>query len=152
MSRLLGKELPDSLLEYLGGKIARQARNVILVVTVDPEGWPHVAMLSHWEVLARDKRNIRMATYASSSTTANLQRTGKTTLVITYGGTTYYIKTTAALLLRNRSGDQSNCIFNLTVDKVLQDELQGTEIATGITYSEKGGAEPHRLVYEELRK
>ena len=150
MAVLVGRELPRRLLRSLGGDVDKQHGKVILVLTTDREGWPHVAMLSHWEVFARDVANIRIATYASSRTTKNLLRTGKVTMVLADKGMAYYIKGTASP--RASPTQDSNRFFNVKVKMVMEDELPGASITTGIRYTEERKVEPHRPIRRELEK
>ena len=70
MSRALGNELPDDLFHALWSEDAgRQTGKVIVVSTVDAEGWAHPALLSYREVGARDRTSLRVVTYAESRTT-----------------------------------------------------------------------------------
>ncbi len=126
--------------------------NVILLATSDKEGWPHIAMLSNWEVFAKDGTNIRVAAYDSSTTTANLLRNGRATLALIDRGMTYYVKGKATLLKRNAESDAYNSIFKIRVSEVLEDKLLGTKITSGITYRKEKGVEPHEELYEELTR
>lgn len=151
MTTLVGKELPAPLLANLRADPSRHRGKVILALTTNNRGWPHVAMLSHWEVLAMDKNSIRIATYDGSTTTKNIERSGAVTLVVIDRQMAFYIKGKASFLGRPR-GDASNKIFGVRVGQVLKDELHGTEIVTGIRYSEKIQLEPHALLREQLEK
>ena len=77
MSKLVGVQLPDDLYQrLLGNDLEQNAEKVILLATVDEGGWPHLAMLSYLEVIAKDQRNLRLATYNSSRTTRNMRANG----------------------------------------------------------------------------
>ncbi|MBI4482943.1 MAG: hypothetical protein HY652_08650 [Acidobacteria bacterium] len=96
MSRLVGTQLPDPLWELLNGQHLGDHQNkAILVATVDPENWPHFAMLSFLEVIAISREELRLGPYVGSGTTANMKRTGKVTLGFVDEGFVYYVKGTA---------------------------------------------------------
>ena len=77
MSKLVGDELPNDLYQrLLGNDLEQSAEKVILLATVDESGWPHLAMLSYFEVVAKDQRNLRLATYNRSRTTRNMRANG----------------------------------------------------------------------------
>ena len=57
MSRFLADHLTDALLAFRRSRHHRVDR-AILIVTVDEHGWPHPAMLSSLELVARDARNV----------------------------------------------------------------------------------------------
>ena len=66
MSQLLGKDLPAPLLMRLsGGEIAAHEGKIIPIVTVDDAGWPHPALLSYYEIAAKDASTLDMALWKS---------------------------------------------------------------------------------------
>lgn len=146
----VGKELPSRVLSILGRSAGRNKGKVLLILTTDSSGWPHVAMLSHWEVFAGDAKNIRIATYASSGTTENILRTKKVTVVLVERATAYYVKGTAEPQVAPKLG--GNLFFNVRVDSVLKDGLPGSKITTGIRYVEERKVESHEDVRRKIEK
>ena len=77
MTRSLGDSFPDVLLPLLDGRdLPGRMGKAILIATTDACGWPHPALLSYGEVVAMDRRHIRLATYRESTTSGNLLRDG----------------------------------------------------------------------------
>jgi hypothetical protein len=140
MSRLLGSELPPDLMARLSGRdLASVASKVIQVVTVDDAGWPHPALLSYFEVVAKDPTRVRLATYATSTTSGNARRSGKLTLVVIDERVAYYVKTHAMELAPAMRATQWNAAFECRVEQVLADEVDeerepGAYMASGVTY------------------
>lgn len=140
MARYVGNELPDDLYQRLRGTdLKAYADKVILISTVDAEGWPHPAMLSYFEVIAKDLRNIRMATYKDSSTTGNMRRARRATLSIIDKRIAYYVKGSVEEIRREMNCTPDNSILNLRVEQVLKDEVNeelepGAYVACGVTY------------------
>ncbi|MGH9969555.1 MAG: pyridoxamine 5'-phosphate oxidase family protein [Pyrinomonadaceae bacterium] len=140
MSRLLAAELNEDLLTRLGGKdLQLNADKVILIATVDYAGRPHPAMLSYFEVVARDRSNIRFATYKDSSTTGNMLHTGKATMSIIDERVAYYVKGSVTKLETQMRCAPHNAKLNLRVEEVLADEANeefepGAYVASGVTY------------------
>ena len=140
MAKLVSKELTDDLYKRLCGQfVDEHAGKVILIHTVDSNGWPHPAILSYFEVAAQDRRNIRLATYNTSNTTENMRRTGRVTLSIFDERVTYYIKGTATELCTEMRSAPHNSKLNVAVETVLIDEADpvlepGAYIASGIRY------------------
>src|SRR5437660_10973152 len=96
MSRELGNELPEALRSLLDGRdLTGRMAKAILIATVDANGWAHPALLSYGEVVALDARRLRVATYRSSRTSANLRRSGRLTLCLIEAGMAYYLKAQA---------------------------------------------------------
>ena len=140
MSKSLGDELNDDLLRRLSGEdLESCADKVILITTLDESGRPHPAMLSYFEVVARDRRNIRMATYKDSHTSDNMRRNGKATLSVIDGRIAYYIKGSVLEQKREMASAAHSSKLNLKVEAVLADEANeefepGAYVASGITY------------------
>ena len=153
MPKSAGRELTDDLFRRLCGKfVDEHASQVILIHTVDENGWPHPAILSYFEVAATDRHNIRLATYKTSRTTRNIRRTGKVTLSIFDERVVYYIKGTAEIAGNMRSATH-NARINVGVEEVLIDQADpmlepGAYITAGITCANPNP--PARAVLKEL--
>jgi hypothetical protein len=107
-------------------------------------------MLSRWEIAAKNRKNLLMATYPTSITTENLKRNSRVTIVVVDKGISYYLKCTAKELPERLSDGSTNTIFSVKVEQVLEDKLQGAKITSGIKYREKARSEPHLASYAEL--
>src|SRR5438093_9717924 len=123
MSRKLGTTLPADLLTRLaGGNLEPVASKVIQIVTVDAGGWPHAALLSYFEVVAKDPTSVRLATYANSTTSGNMRRNGKVTLVVIDERVAYYVKGHAVELTSSMQATEWNAAFECRVADVTADE------------------------------
>jgi Pyridoxamine 5'-phosphate oxidase len=137
MSTFVADQLPEALREQLSRDHAREHANRALVIcTADETGWPHPAMLSSYEVVAIDARNVRLATHVSSRTTRNMKANGRLTLILVDAGIAYYVKGDVLLLSASMKSSPALAMFNLRVDSVLADDPQAYEnarITSGIT-------------------
>jgi len=146
MAKLIGQELPDDLYARLrGDDLEACAEKVILISTVDDQGYPHPAMLSYFEVVAKDRRNIRLAPYQNSGTTNNMRRNGKLTISIIDERIAYYVKGRVEELSREMKCSPHVSKLNLRVEQVLADEANeeleaGAYVASGVTYRNPNGA------------
>jgi len=140
VSRLVGSELPPDLMARLSGRdLQPVASKVIQIVTIDEGGWPHAALLSYFEVVAADRRRVRLASYANSTTSANMRRSGKVTFVIIDHQLAYYVKAHAVEIAPAMQTMEWNAAFDCRVEQVLSDETSeeyeaGAYIAGGVTY------------------
>jgi pyridoxamine 5'-phosphate oxidase-like protein len=140
VSRKLGSVLPADLLDRLSGKsLEPVASKVIQIFTVDASGWAHPALLSYFEVVAKDAARIRLATYANSTTSGNMRRNGKVTLVVVDERVAYYVKGQAVELAPALQTTDWNAAFECRVAEVTADEVNeeyepGAYVASGITY------------------
>lgn len=140
LSRRVGDKLPFDLHERLAGNnLHAYAEKAILICTVDANGRPHPAILSYQEVVAKDGQNVRLAIYRDSTTSNNLRRNGKLTVLIIDERLAYYIKGTAEELAWEMTCAPYNSKFNLRVEQVLADEANeefepNAYVRTGVTY------------------
>lgn len=153
--------LPETLAARLSGRdLSSVADQAIIVCTVDDQGFPHVALLSYFEVLATDRRTVRIATYRDSRTTDNARRAGKATLVLVDAHVAYYIKATVQELSRSMRSTPHNAKLQLRVVDVLADQANpelepGAYIASGLTYVNPQRAQEMdraRLLLAELQE
>jgi Pyridoxamine 5'-phosphate oxidase len=160
MATLVGTELSAALYERLrGADLPAVADQVIQLFTVDDDGWPHAAMLSYFEVVAVDPRNLRLAPYSSSATTRNMRKRGRATLGIMEARMIVYIKGTVTELASAMVCAPANAKLNLRIDQVLSDAPDprfepDAYLASGITYvnPHRGAAlENGRRLIEELK-
>lgn len=151
MARALGNTLPDALWGLLSGQdLAARMGQAILITTTDAEGWPHPALLSYGEVVAVDRRRLRLAVYRTSRTSGNLRRNGKLTLCLIGAGMAYYVKTIAGEPQDPMKGFADLARFEVTVETVLADQARedlepGARLTGGITF------DPGRPPQEALR-
>ncbi len=140
MAKFVGNKLPEDLYRRLaGGNLQACAGEAIPVCTVDPQGWPHPAILSYGEVIAKDECNVRLAAYKDSSSVSNMRRNGKLTILILDERIAYYIKGTVEELARELSSSPHDSKLNLRVEQVLADGANeefepGVYITSGVTY------------------
>ena len=159
MSRVVGSALPPDLLERLSGRdLEALATKVVQIVTVDAAGWPHPALLSYFEVVARDPGHIRCATYATSTTSGNMRRSGHVTFAIIDERVAYYVKARATEITSTMRATEWNAAFECRVEQVLADDVNeeyepGAYVASGVTYHNPQRAaelERARAVLSEL--
>jgi hypothetical protein len=143
VSRSLGAELPEPLLARLvapepGGSVVE----VVVLVTVDPYGWPHPALISYAEVVALDSMRLRLALYAGSRSSRQLRDTGRATLVFADPELTLYVKADGEPLPA-APGQADLARFELHVRDVLEDRAEGEEagarLRSGLTVEWPGG-------------
>ena len=136
MSHLQGNELTEELLNHLKGEdISSKKGKAIVVVTVDDKGWAHPAMLSYFEVVAKDRVHIDLAIGKTSTSAKNLRRTGKITLLITDSGMNYYLKGQAREIRESMADVPFMSLFRVAIEQVLEDQEPDAMITSGVTFS-----------------
>jgi len=138
MSRLLGNELTKALLERLNGQdVGVYEGKIIPIFTLDESGWPHPALLSYYEVVAKNSTTIDIALWKNSSTAKNLRQTNKITFLITDKGVNYYLKGKVKELQTEIPGVPLQSRFRVTTEQLLEDQEPNAEITSGLTYSRR---------------
>lgn len=136
MSHQVSTTLPPALLDRLSvGRAVDRADTALLLCSVDDHGWPHPAMLSSLELVAKDVHNIRFAVYGTSRTAQNLSANGCVTLVVADESGVFYIKGDARRLEAPLVGGPELAAFNMRVVTVLEDNpaaYEGAAVTTGI--------------------
>jgi len=135
MSRLVGNHLTEALMSRLGGPdVEVHEGKIIPVFTLDESSWPHPALLSYYEVRARDVSTLDLAVWKESSTANNLRRRGVLTLMITDEGVNYYVKGSVQQLEAEMAGAPQVTRFRMRVEQLLEDQEPNAVITTGLTY------------------
>jgi len=155
MSQLLGKKLTEALLDRLCGRdVGAYEGKIIPIFTLDESGWPHPALLSYYEVVAKNLTTIDIALWKNSSTAKNLRQTNKITFLITDKGVNYYLKGKVKELQTEIPGVPLQSRFRVTTEQLLEDQEPNAEITSGLTYSrrQERAATDHAVeVFNRLR-
>jgi hypothetical protein len=145
VSRSLGPQLPDALLARLmAPDPASRPGDALLLVTVDPYGRPHPALVSYAELLALDTARVRLALHAGTRSATHLAESGRATLVVADAELNLYVKADAVSLAQ-APGHPALARFELQVRDVLADRAEGEEAGSfltgGITFAWPGGSD-----------
>jgi hypothetical protein len=155
MSQLLGKELTESLLKRLNGQeVETYEGKIIPIFTLDESGWPHPALLSYYEVIAKSSTTLDIALWKNSSTSRNLRRTNKITFLIADKGVNYYLKGSVKELQTEIPDIPLQSRFRVTMEQLLEDQEPNAEITNGMTYMRRKAREasdPAVEVFNRLR-
>jgi hypothetical protein len=136
MSQLLGNELTEELFKRLKGEdVTSKLGKAIIVVTVDEQAWPHPAMLSYYEVVAKGRSRIDLAIGKTSTTAKNLRRTGKISILLTDHGMNYYVKGQSQETKESIEGVPFMSLFSVKVEQLLEDQEPDALITSGVTFS-----------------
>lgn len=155
MSRFVADHLnPDLIAQLSADTAVARANTAIVICSIDEHGWAHPAMLSTLEVVAKDARNVRIATHIGSRTTRNLRANGKLSMIIADETAVHYVKGDVLPLAPSMRTVPHYAKFNLRVDSVLQDvptEDENARIVSGIRVERSDlDTQKARSILEEL--
>lgn len=138
MSRSLDPAVPPALRALLEADPGDPAADgvTLLLLTLREDGWPHQAMLSVGEVALAGEDGLRIATWASSSSTRNLRAHGRATLTAVLGGVAYALR----LALHERgpltvSGSAPLACFDARVVAASADEAPYARLLGGVRFA-----------------
>ncbi|TAJ92966.1 hypothetical protein EPO44_14020 [bacterium] len=147
MSQLLGRDLPEELFNRLKGEnVASKIGKAIVIVTVDDQGWAHPAMLSYYEVVAKNRSRIDLAVGKTSATAKNLKRTGKITLLVTDSGMNYYLKGNGREVRESMEEVPFMSLFRVELEQLLEDQEPDAVITSGVTFTRPQKKEVSEIV------
>lgn len=133
MSQHLGRHIPPELMQKLErGSLYRTGGLGLAVLTVDEQGWPHVAMAPGC-VCARPDQ-VLVALGGSSGSLRNAERNGLVTLQIAGPDTLYYVKGRATVVRPEMQVMQQEAALRVEVTEVLGDLESFVTITSGIGY------------------
>lgn len=104
------------------------------LVTVDEDGWPRIAMLSHGEIVTTPD-SVRFVLWSGSTTGKNLAAGRPALLSVVGDGLVCYLSG-RALSLRSTSEFDS---FEMSVARVRMDAHEGFSVRSPITFGIEGG-------------
>jgi hypothetical protein len=152
MSQILGNELTDALFRRLSGDaVDSHEGKIIPIVTLDEQGWPHPALLSYYEIIAKDPSTVEMAIWKDSSTANNLRRTEKISLMIADCGVNFYIKGAVKELEKEMAGAPQVSRFQINVTQLLEDQEPNAQITSGMTYTRTKERDPNDFSVNVMR-
>lgn len=128
------REIPDGVARYLDGTELLTKTQALRLSTVDPDGWPHSALLSAGDMVVIPPRRIRVALFPQSSMTSNLEREGKLTISLSLNGGICELKLRSRRLPHS-STDVPLAFFEAEVETVRQHIAPYADVTGGVTFS-----------------
>jgi hypothetical protein len=128
-----GREMPVEVFDLLNGKeLVDKQQEAMMLLTVSEEGWPHTAMISVGEIVAISRYELRIGLWPDTSTTANVIRTHKATLVLFWKGKAHYIRLSLERLKELPNIQYKRVRFHAQIVEAREDMAKYAEIASGI--------------------
>lgn len=138
MSRKLGNTLPREIYDLVGLDNVSSRKNIIVqLFTVDDSGFPHTCLLSPYQVISFDPRSkeLMLLVYATSSTSSNLNKRKKATLVFFIPPKAFYVKGEVTRKSRNMiAGSES--VYSISINEVSEDYSPDAPITSNLTFEE----------------
>jgi hypothetical protein len=157
MAKLVGNELPGDALEALtqGTPDAKKGR-VVQMITVNSKGWPDAGMLSYADIIARDRRTLRLATWGDGECANDMRSNSKIALLLIDYDMAYYIKG-AASEIRGRAADLTDvnqeggesplAFFEVEVKEIYEDRVPTARVVSGVRFE---GSESEEVTHQKI--
>ncbi|CAH0186047.1 pyridoxamine 5'-phosphate oxidase family protein [Peribacillus sp. NPDC101481] len=128
-----GMEMPEEIFDLLNGKeLVDKQHEAMMLLTISEEGWPHTAMISVGEIVAVSRKELRIGLWPDTSTTANVIRTHKATLVLFWKGKAQYIRLSLERLKELPYVQYKRVRFHAQIVEAREDMAKYAEIRSGI--------------------
>jgi hypothetical protein len=128
-----GLEMPEEIFDLLNGKeLVDKQHEAMMLLTISEEGWPHTAMISVGEIVAVSRKELRIGLWPDTSTTANVIRTHKATLVLFWKGKAHYIRLSLERLKELPNIQYKRVRFHAQIVEAREDMAKYAEIRSGI--------------------
>lgn len=120
MSTSLGDKFPSRILDYLSVENENRDNTVIFLLTSDNEGFPHVALLSPFQVVTTKDSEFLMTVHHGTNSQKFLQRMLKGALILQADPAIDYVKFEVELIEGWKSA-RDEVLYRATPVEILED-------------------------------
>ncbi len=159
MARFVSDSLPDDALALLRpGNLAEKQNRVVQIITTDEEGWGNAGMLGYADIIAKDARNLDLATWGDGECAADLRRNGRITLLVIDDDMAYYVKGRAREVqvegdpltdVNDAGGHSALAYFHIGEIRVFEDRIPTARVLGGVTFE---GSESEQMAHDAILK
>lgn len=124
----------DALALLDGEHLEQRVGDTFILCTTDPDGWPHIALLSAGEVLAREDGEIRLALWPNTAATRNLTANGRALLAIIGRRRCLYLRLACRRGPDIRPVSGLLAFFAGRIERAVEDEVGYALITSGVRF------------------
>lgn len=153
MSENLGEKLPENTFTFLKYSNEKRKNSAIFLLTVDEESYPHVALLSSYQVVARNPSELVVAVHSTSKSCSYLDKNGRGTLILQLSPAVQYIKCLFRELTEEEAGTvgSGEKLFSVTIAEVLQDYSDKAPFVSELLFDEKNTFKPYSEGFKKIK-
>lgn len=159
MAKRIGKELPEDAFNLLKPSDLSAKRNrVVQIITVNPAGWPDAGMLSYADIIAKDRKTLRLATWSDGECALDLRHNGKLVVLVIDRDMAYYVRGLAEETgdgqdklkdINQEGGESPLAFFQVRVEEVFEDRVPTARVLGGVTFE---GSEAEDRAHQAILK
>lgn len=151
MSTSLGNKLPDRLVKFLENENLKRKNSAIFLVTSDPEGYPHIALLSPYQVVIKDSRTLFIAVHKGTRSQKFLEHEGKATMIVQLQPAVEYIKFQIARA-DDWGSEKMDSLYVATPTEILEDYSDKAPFTSELEFDEKKIVDAYREGFHKMRE
>ncbi len=154
MSQNLGNRLPEKTFKSLKFTNESRKNSAIFLLTEDSESFPHVALLSAYQVVAVNRSKLLVAVHSTSRSCGFLATEGKGTLILQLEPAVQYVKCSFAESGDKgySSGEHGEKLFVATPTEILEDYSDKAPFVSELRFDETNTFGPYSEGFGRLRK
>lgn len=157
MARQLGSHLTGEIIRKIKKEANLKTNEAVLLVSVDDQGFPNVALLSYLDISVVSSKKLVLAIGENSSSKKNLTKRRIGTLVFWVGEDygLYYVKGKLRLIRERLSStvEGYKCsAFLMKVEGLSQDHSTAARLLSTVTYDPKKTNLAHGELFQEIVK
>jgi hypothetical protein len=128
------REIPDGVRRYLDGNDLLAKTQALRLSTVSSDGWPHAALLSAGDMVMMPSGNIRLALFADSTASSNLDRDGRLSISLSLDGGICELRLVARRL-SHTAADVPLAFFEAEVETVRRHVAPYAAVTGGVEFA-----------------
>lgn len=150
MSRSLGNSLPPELHGTLSHNNSSRQNLAIFLVVSDDDDYPHVALLSPYQVVASNPAEVYIGIHAGTRTEGFLQKRNKALLIIQAGPAVVYAKCVTSRI--KDWEDTKDALYSASFFDVLEDYSESAPFVSQLSFLEKNVMAYYSAEFGKLSK
>ena len=135
MSTSIGASLPDNVLEKLIFSRENRENSVVFLLTVDQNEFPHVALLSPYQVVAQNHEKIFLLVYRKSRSQVLLRSRGRCTLIFQDLPSVLYIVLNAKRV--NSWEENDEALYSASIVDISRDYSEKSPLISDLRFQEE---------------
>jgi hypothetical protein len=152
MTEKLGNQIPPSSFSVLSSENSARTNDVIILLTLDENGFSRPCLLSPFQVVATDRAKIYFEVYSESHTKLNLDRTGKAEMILQDSTGLLYLRgETRFLRTIGSSQAESQSLYSMTLLEVSRDVSEVAPINSHLTFDTSVIGSQYQKSFEAMR-
>lgn len=151
MSNSLGNTLPARILDYLHIGNPQRDSSVIFLLTSDPDGFPHVALLSPFQVVTTSETEFILAVHKGTRSQLYLEESRKATLILQATPSVDYVKFNAEKI-EGWNSKRDEVLYRAVPVDVLEDYSDIAPYTSQLKFEPKEILSDYSAGFEEIRE